>query len=574
MAYYFYFICVSVTMSYGVSYYFENLYFKEVKGHFSSLGAMINRGILISETRLLNRKIELVSSNWLPGEGHQNSETTLMRIKTDLKREYFDLQRFEERTTSGFKAMINYWPDLSSGFIYPFMYKMKDKTHIDLKASYRAGVYQYLSSLSTVMNAETNDLTRYYKNRDPQTQKNATLTVPRMHFYRADYNSIHSLRVGNYKMIDTFDGFMKRRIFTLRWLSMICTVVHFSWWWVALFTIFPIMFRIVNNNSDILSLFGLIDMEEVKALIKQIDTFKIVYLNNYLMVSTKRSKRARKQKQNFLEQIQGSLGDQDQGGTIKFNRTYQSKENLGQGIHLRRTKFEEESAVLDLSQNKSMTKLEPTNCELDELEYDPGNQNKIFLEEPKLNKNLSYRIVRTTKKKERQNPEKMNKKGKEKRLIKDEIEEPSHQWRMRISPLKRKNTHKNQTKSYKKVTKELSSQNKASLTSRRKKLEQGNDSMMMRVNKLIKKAHGRGRYIIYLIMVPIFASAFCIGVTVGLIKNNYATSLQTIKSNKIRIGEISLSVNTAFNLMYQGLAQAPEPLNNDGKQSGRNLNFL
>ena len=89
--------------------------------------------------------------------------------------------------------------------------------------------------------------------------------------------------------------------------------------------------------------------------------------------------------------------------------------------------------------------------------------------------------------------------------------------------------------------------------------------MMSRVNKLIKKAHGRGRYIIYLLMVPLFISAFCIGLGVAYIKNNYGSSITSIKAIKIKIGEISLNVNTAFNLVYQGVAQAPEPLNGQGK---------
>ena len=286
LGYYIYILCVILCTSYLISYYFENLYFKEIKGHFSSLQAMINRGILISETRLLNRKIELVSSEWIPGEGKGSRETALRVIRDELKTEYFELERCEQNATIGFNAMILASPSLVGDFIFPFWYMMNDLTRKELKTSYQSGMHQYLSSLSIVMNAQRDSLTRYYKKPEegspnPEGQKNqpkAIISNERMHFYRADYNSIHSLRIGNYKMIDSFDKFMDKRTLNLRWLSMICLIVHYSVWWTALFSIFPIMFKIVNNNSDVLSLFGLIELGEVEALTEQIETFKTIYL--------------------------------------------------------------------------------------------------------------------------------------------------------------------------------------------------------------------------------------------------------------------------------------------------------
>ena len=562
-------------MSYILSYYYENVYFKEIKGHFSSLQAMINRGILISETRLLNRKIELVSSEWIPGEGKGSRETALTKIKQDLKSGYLELQKCEQNSTPGFNALTSASPNLLETFIFPFRYRMKDSTEKDLKTSYRAGVYQYLSSLSIVMNAEIDSLTRYDKKSrliNFNNNSNSTLTNERMHFHRADYNSIHSLRTGNYRMIDIFNRFMGRRILNLRWLSMVGIIVHFSWWWIAIFTLFPLMFKIVNNNSDILSLFGLIELGEVEALTEQIETFKTIYLNNYLMIEAKRSRRERKKKADSLDQILGRIEEEEGQRTIKSDRSY--RRSGGNNLEKKGSKVGEGSDVEDFSENKNEAKIKHSNEDSNELELEAENY-KNFAEKTKFNQKLNFEDFDKKKKNKGLFRDQRAKTGKEKRLIQRKLAGYTNQEKMKKNLLRRQKSNLKDNKDYQRVSQEQNNYQKlTSLTSRRQKLQGGDESIMMRVNKLIKKAHGRGRYIIYLIMVPIFGSAFCIGVTLGLIKNNYATSLLKIKRNKLKIGEISLNINTAFNLIYQGLAQAPEPLNPNGKKFAQILAVL
>ena len=108
-------------------------------------------------------------------------------------------------------------------------------------------------------------------------------------------------------------------------------------------------------------------------------------------------------------------------------------------------------------------------------------------------------------------------------------------------------------------------QNMASLTSRRQRLKEGDEFMMSRVNKLKKNSQERGRNVIYLIWAPLYFVTFSIVSVFAVIKNSYASSIDSIKTSKRKIGEISLNVNMAYNLMYQGLSQAPEPLNHEGK---------
>ena len=577
LAYYIYLICVTVGIAYAISYYYERLYIPELGNHFSSLQAMVNRGISVSKTRFLNRKMELVSSQWIP-EASTNRLGFYKNTSSRLKQEYLELKKSERRSMAGLNRMRALWKSLNNSFVYPFSYTMKDGAESYLKGTYQSGVYQYMSSLSVIIHAEIDSIKRSSGAKGESTQKNPFLTKERLHFSRANHNSINSLRTGNYEMINSFSAFMDRRIFNLRWLSLLCIIFHLCWWTVALHSVYPIMYSILDNNGDILSLFGLIEPDEIEDLIDQIKTYKSAFLSDHMMIERATNKRKNYRKRN--DKLSGSSEDQDkvddfneaeyEASRLELTRSHLSR-GTGQ-MTLSRTASENQNRLtfkseLQISDNLRR-KIEKQKSENDTwLNVGDNKDNDRFISTQNVDLDQSSKIhlldynkceKRLTKAEHPQNMSKSRpKKGKG--IIKRRRKKKANQNQKNMISYKKPLDESSPGKQdLKKFRSNADFPLSGSLTSRRLRLEHGDLEMKRRVERLIKTSSGRGRCVVYFIITPIFIAALSFIISLGIIKNHYAISLSAAKTSFLKIAAIPQNLNTVFNLAYENLAEAGE----------------
>ena len=268
------FLLITVSVAYSVGYYFESEFYKELEIHFNSKISMFRRGLAITDIRFYNRKLELLSSDWISTNRqaeHQKAAEKISNISNKLV-------KYEDESMDALNDMRRIRGSKGRRYLYDFYYKLSDNRTNYIQSLYQDGIYQYLSSASIIKNSKLGEMDRRY-----QISNGGKMSKERMHFYRINYNSIKPLRQGNKEILEDFTRFVKGRIFQFRVFAMSPAIVHLL---VAILGTPIAVFctaRILNNDGDVLKVFSVITYEEIEQLVDEIDSFREEYLREFLV---------------------------------------------------------------------------------------------------------------------------------------------------------------------------------------------------------------------------------------------------------------------------------------------------
>ena len=232
---------------------------------------MYKRALSILDARYYNRKLELISSGWI-----KNNRTELFKYSLDRLTNVSDkLIKYEDTSIKAFSYLRMNQRDSSRTYQYPFYYKLKSGLNSFLESSYQNGVYQYLSSVSVIKNAKINEL-------DRKLDEDLPLTAERIQFHRINYNSLHSLRVGSEEIIESFNNLSIKAVEYRGIYTFIPLAFHLALWVLSSFVSSICMWRILDNDGEVLHMFALIEEEEMEDLVIDLEDFKDYHLREFL----------------------------------------------------------------------------------------------------------------------------------------------------------------------------------------------------------------------------------------------------------------------------------------------------
>ena len=576
-------LCAAIIVVHMFSYYYENKFFNEIQDTFKYSQAIYRRGIAITDARYYNRHLELISSGLIKGNKTQLYNTTANKLR-ELS---IELEKLEVRCLAAISYM-EFVLGVRTSFEYPMYYKLADGGEKEITTPFQDAIYQYISSLSIVVNAEANQMNRDLEKSGEQ------LTTARAHFHRINFNSLNSLRIGNIEVLANFRSFMKTRIdyfsvFIFVPLSVVAIIVTFG----SVSTIYC-MVRIFEKNKEVLNLFGMINEDQIEELVDEIEFFVVDYLSDFLIaedldksyynrhlshltshfqnddldeeeddyeeekeeededyeeekveaadgVSDLLSEAIPRKRRGLINSDYDNLSIKDESG---HNHTKRNRLNVANNIKPK-TIFS-----INAPQDPQQEPLKPPSAASRKI------SSRIKAEEPNLSR-VSNRTFR------------MDSKLKRTTLLEGNFKVGRNK-RGTSGNILRKVGRKNKTLKSLKSDKDGSRSRSGRLgDEENKKLGDGDDEydelISARIQKMKEQAGTNDRGLIRYFMIPVTISAFALTFSKIFIKYQWAETARFVHENIYMLGITPNNIKLAYNLMYESLAELQYPYEYNGK---------
>lgn len=160
-------------------------------------------------------------------------------------------------------------------FRYPIFMKMKQGEDLTTEIEYSDAVYQYIASISIIINSKLENL-----HRDKETD--ISINTERVHFLRIAKNSLDSLRTGGEEIGEFYNQFVVKIIKdNLAKYNYICLGV-LGVMIIGILIIMPVTISTASSDQDVLALFGMVSLLDIQEISDSIHKFKHENIDEYI----------------------------------------------------------------------------------------------------------------------------------------------------------------------------------------------------------------------------------------------------------------------------------------------------